>query len=82
MDTNVYHQARQADPFSPELSPALWLLPKGPSPKEAIQLTETLDYSVNDRPALASRQTSRLVSPNCCACCRRENLKGWGARTR
>jgi hypothetical protein len=40
MDTNVYHQARQADPFSPELSPALWLLPKGPSPKEAFQLTE------------------------------------------
>jgi formate hydrogenlyase transcriptional activator len=62
MGTNVNHQARQADPFSPELSPALWLLPKGPSPKEAFQLTETLDFSVNDRPALASRQTSRLTA--------------------
>jgi hypothetical protein len=62
MGTNVSHQARQADPFSPELSPALWLLPKGPSPKEAFQLTETLDFSVNDRPALASRQTSRLTA--------------------
>jgi hypothetical protein len=62
MGTNVHHQARQADPFSPELTPALWLLPKGPSPKEAFQLTETLDFSVNDRPALASRQTSRLTA--------------------
>jgi formate hydrogenlyase transcriptional activator len=62
MGTNVDHQARQADPFSPELSPALWLLPKGPSPKEPFQLTETLDFSVNDRPALASRQTSRLAA--------------------
>jgi hypothetical protein len=34
MGKNVYHQARQADPFSPELSPALWLLPKGPSQRK------------------------------------------------
>jgi formate hydrogenlyase transcriptional activator len=60
MGTNVYHQARQADPFGHELSPALWRLPKGSSPKDVFQSTETLDFSVNDRPALASRQTSRL----------------------
>jgi formate hydrogenlyase transcriptional activator len=58
--TNAYRQARQTDPFGPELSPAIWLVPKGPTPKEAFQLTENLDFSVKDRPALASRQTSRL----------------------
>ena len=60
MATNVSHQARQANPFGPVLSHALWLGPKGPTPKEAFQLSETLDVIVNDRPALASRQTSRL----------------------
>jgi formate hydrogenlyase transcriptional activator len=58
--TNVYHRVRQADPFGPEVSPAIWLVPNRPTPKEVFQLTETLDVIVNDRPALASRQTSRL----------------------
>jgi formate hydrogenlyase transcriptional activator len=60
MATNVYHQVRLADPFGPELSPAIWLVSKGQTPKETSQLSETLDVIVNDRPALASRQTSRL----------------------
>jgi formate hydrogenlyase transcriptional activator len=60
MATNVYHQVRLADPFGPELSPGIWLVSKGQTPKETSQLSETLDVIVNDRPALASRQTSRL----------------------
>ena len=62
MAANVYHQVRQADPFGPELSPAIWLAPKGPTPKEVFELSETLDDSVNGRTALASRQTSRLTA--------------------
>ena len=60
MGTNVYHQARQADPFAPELSPARWRLPKGPSPKEAFQLSETLDVCVEDRLTRLSRPAFRL----------------------
>ena len=54
MGTNAYHLAHQADPFAPELSPARWGLPKGPSPKEAFQSTETLDVCVEDRLTLLS----------------------------
>ena len=60
MGTNVYHQPRQPDPFAPELSPARWLLPKGPSPKEAFELSDTLDVCVEDRLARLNRQTFRL----------------------
>ena len=60
MGTNVYHQTGQADPFAPELSPARWRLPNGPSPKEGFQLTETLDVCVEDRLTPLSRPAFRL----------------------
>ena len=60
MGTNAYHQAHQADLFAPELSPARWLFPKGPSPKEGFQLIEPLDVCVEDRLTLLSRPAFRL----------------------
>ena len=60
MGTNGYRQAPLLDPFGPELSPAVWSLTKGPRPKETFPLTEALDLSMNDRPAPASVEASRL----------------------
>ena len=60
MGTNVYHQPRQADPFGPELSPAMWRLAKGPSIKEAFQLTDTPEVCAEDRLTLLSRAAFRL----------------------
>ena len=60
MGTNVYHQPGQPDPFASELSPARWLLPKGPSPKEAFELSDTLDVCVEDRLTRLNRPAFRL----------------------
>jgi formate hydrogenlyase transcriptional activator len=62
MGTNGYRQAPLLDPFGPELSPAVWSLTKGPRPKEAFPLTDALHPSVNDRPAPAGIQASRLAA--------------------